>query len=107
FGVVSYSVTQRTHEIGIRMALGASTGNVLGMILRHGAKLTVLGVSIGVIAAFALTRALRGLLYHVSASDPWTFAIVAITLGTIALTACYIPARRAVEVDPLVALRYE
>ena len=107
FGVVSYSVTQRTHEIGIRMALGASQENVLGMILKQGARLAALGVSIGVLAAFALTRTLRGLLYNVGASDPWTFAAVAMILVAIALIACYIPARRALHVDPLVALRYE
>lgn len=107
FGVVSYSVTQRTHEIGIRMALGASHENVLGMILKQGAILGALGVGIGVIAAFALTRVMRGLLYHVSASDPWTFLAVALALVAITLIACYIPARRALRVEPLVALRYE
>ncbi|HWC16245.1 MAG TPA: ABC transporter permease [Terriglobales bacterium] len=107
FGIVSYSVTQRTHEIGIRMALGASQENVLRMILKQGASLTAFGVSIGVIAALALTRILHGLLYEVSASDPWTFVAVALALAAIAVIACYIPARRALRVQPLVALRYE
>ncbi len=107
FGVVSYSVTQRTHEIGIRMALGASQENVLGMILKQGAILAAFGVCVGLVCAFALTRIMRGLLYHVSASDPWTFLAVALTLIAITLIACYIPARRALRVEPLVALRYE
>jgi predicted permease len=107
FGVVSYSVMQRTHEIGIRMALGANQQNVLGMILKEGAILGAFGVGAGVIAAFALTRVMRGLLYQVSASDPWTFLAVALALVAITLIACYIPARRALHVEPLVALRYE
>jgi putative ABC transport system permease protein len=107
FGVVSYSVTQRTHEIGIRMALGASRDNVLGMILKQGAILATVGVTVGVVVALALARVLRGLLYHVSASDPGTFVAVAFVLVAIALIACYIPARRALQVEPLVALRYE
>ena len=107
FGVVSYSVTQRTHEIGIRMALGASQENVLAMILKQGAILGAFGLGVGVIAAFALTRVMHGLLYNVSASDPWTFAAVALALVAITLIACYIPARRALRVEPLAALRYE
>jgi predicted permease len=107
FGVISYSVTQRTHEIGIRMALGAQQEDVLGMILRQGAKVTALGVLFGIIGAVTLTRAMRELLYRVSATDPWTFAIVAAVLVAVALAACYIPARRALRVDPIVALRYE
>ncbi|HKT23467.1 MAG TPA: ABC transporter permease [Terriglobales bacterium] len=107
FGVVSYSVTQRTHEIGIRMALGASHENVLKMILKQNASFAIFGVAIGLLAAFGLTRVMRGLLYHVSTSDPWTFAAVALGLVVIALIACYIPARRALNVEPLAALRYE
>ncbi|MBV9437628.1 MAG: ABC transporter permease [Acidobacteria bacterium] len=107
FGVVSYSVTQRTHEIGIRMALGASQENVLGMILKQGAILGAFGVGVGLVAALALTRVMRGLLYRVSASDPWTFLAVALGLVAITLIACYIPARRALRVEPLAALRYE
>lgn len=107
FGVISYSVTQRIHEIGIRMALGAQQEDVLGMILRQGAKVTALGVLFGIIGAVTLTRAMRELLYRVSATDPWTFAIVAAVLVAVALAACYIPARRALRVDPMVALRYE
>ena len=107
FGVVSYSVTQRTHEIGIRMALGASQESVLKMILKQGTTFAMFGVGIGLVLAFALMRVLRGLLYHVSAADPWTFVAVALGLVAIALLACYIPARRALKVEPLVALRYE
>jgi predicted permease len=107
FGVVSYSVTQRTHEIGIRMALGASQENVLGMILKQGVILATFGVTVGLIVATALTRVMRGLLYHVSSSDPWTFFAVAFALVGTTLIACYVPARRALRVQPLVALRYE
>jgi putative ABC transport system permease protein len=89
------------------MALGAQEQDVLGMILRQGTKLTALGVLFGIVASLTLTRAMRGLLYRVSAADPWTFAIVAVVLVALALAACYIPARRAVRVDPMTALRYE
>ena len=107
YGVISYSVSQRQREIGIRLALGAQGGDVLQMILRQGAKLALLGVAIGICAAFGLTRLMRNLLFGVSAYDPMTFAAVAVLLVLVALLACFIPARRAMLVDPIVALRYE
>jgi putative ABC transport system permease protein len=107
FGVVSYSTSQRTHEIGIRIALGAGRREVLQLILGQGTKLALFGLGIGLVAAFLLTRVMSGLLYSVSATDPMTFASVAVILLAVALTACYIPARRAMRVDPVVALRYE
>ncbi len=107
FGVISYSVAQRTNEIGIRMALGALERDVLGMIVGHGARLAVAGVAIGVCAALLLTRAMQTLLYGVSPFDPATFAAVAGLLGVVALVACWVPARRAARVDPMTALRHE
>jgi predicted permease len=107
YGVVSHLVGRRTQEIGIRMALGAKQSDVLLMVLRDGLKLTLAGVMLGCAAALGLTRLMASLLFGVSASDPLTFGAVAILLGIVALVACYLPARRAMRVDPLVALRYE
>ena len=107
YGVLSYFVVQYTPEIGIRLALGAQTSHVLGLVLRRGMTLVVLGVAIGLIASLVLTRWMSSLLYGVSASDPATFGLIALMLTVVALLACYIPARRAAKVDPLVALRCE
>jgi ABC-type antimicrobial peptide transport system permease subunit len=107
YGVMSYGISRRTKEIGIRMALGARTGDVLRLILGQGMTLTLIGIGIGMIAAIGLSQLIEHLLFGVSATDPMTFFVIASLLSAVALLACYIPARRASKVDPLRALRRE
>jgi putative ABC transport system permease protein len=107
YGVISYSVTQRTHELGVRKALGAQAGDVLGLVVRQGMALALLGVAIGLAASFGLARVIQGLLFGVSPMDPWTFISIPLLLALVALSATLIPAWRATRVDPIVALRYE
>jgi putative ABC transport system permease protein len=107
YGVMSFSVERRSHEIGVRMAMGAERHNVLGLVIRHGLKLVAIGLVIGIGASFWLTRFIAGFLYGVSSHDPLTFVVVSVVLVAVTLLACWIPARWATRVDPVVALRYE
>ena len=107
YGVMSYSVAQRTKEIGIRMTLGARRPDVLVLVVRQGMALVLMGVALGTLLSLAMTRLISGMLFGITATDPWTFVGVSALLGTVAFLANYLPARRAMKVDPVVALRYE
>ena len=105
--MLSYTVAQRTREIGVRIALGAQRGNVLRLVVGSGVRLAILGIAVGIAVGLALTQLMTDLLYGVRATDPVTFGVVTVILGAVSLLACCIPARRAMKVDPIVALRHE
>jgi putative ABC transport system permease protein len=107
YGVMSFTVSQRMHETGIRMALGAQRRDVLNLVVRQGMTLALIGIAVGLSASFALTRLMKTLLFNVSATDPLTFTVIALLLAFVALLACWIPARRAAKVDPMTSLRSE
>jgi putative ABC transport system permease protein len=107
YGVMSHVAGQRTHEIGVRMALGAQRKDVFGLVLADAARMTLVGVPLGLVAAAGLMQVLKTMLFGVSTADPFTYATVAVLLSAVAFLACYLPARRATRVDPMVALRYE
>ena len=107
YGVISYVVSERTHEFGIRLALGAQSQSILRLVLRQGLRLAITGTAVGLLGALIVSHLMAGLLYGVRPTDPLTFAGVTVVLTLVALAACYLPARRAMQVDPLVALRHE
>jgi putative ABC transport system permease protein len=107
YGVMSYSVTERLHEIGVRVALGAQARDVLRLVVGHGMKIAATGLVAGILGALAATRAMAALLFEVRPSDPLTYGVIAALLTMAALAACYLPARRATAIDPLIALRHE